>query len=328
MRSLRIAIVGLGKMGLLHASFLNVMPNVEVVALCDKSFLLRKFISKLFKKAQVVGDVVDFADLQLDSVYVTTPIPSHFPIIKALYSEKITNNLFVEKTLAANWDQTKELIDLAKNSGGINMVGYMKRFSVTFQLAKKLLNQGILGEVDSFCAFAFSSDFSRIKDGSKAPSSRGGVLRDLGSHVIDLSLLFFDNFEVKSATLKSLSGAGSEDSAHILVKKSGLEGEFNFSWCKDEYRMPFFGIEIKGSEGILKVTDDTVELTHAGQNKTWFKHDLDDHVKYLLGDPEYYREDEYFIDSLLSGNETEPNFLTASKVDYVIDQIKKVGKYG
>ena len=47
MKLLRVAVVGLGKMGLLHASILNMMPNVEVVALCDKSSLLLKIVKKL-----------------------------------------------------------------------------------------------------------------------------------------------------------------------------------------------------------------------------------------------------------------------------------------
>jgi predicted dehydrogenase len=323
MNRARIAVIGLGKMGLLHASIMNMMPNVDVVALCDKSYLLRKFVSKIFKKAQVVGDFEHFTDLDLDSIYIATPIPIHFPLVKRLYLEKVTRNLFVEKTLAADWDQARELVELAKTYEGVNMVGYMKRFSVTFQKAKEILNQGTLGELTDFDAFAFSSDFSMVNEGSKAPASRGGVLGDLGSHAIDLAHYFFGDFEVESAKLESLTGGLSEDSARFKVKKSLLEGQFNVSWCNDGYRMPSFGLNIKGRKGNLNVTDDFVKLDLSGNSKTWFKHDLHDHVKFLLGDSEYYREDEYFISSLLSGNATEPSFLTASKVDYTIDQIKK-----
>jgi threonine dehydrogenase-like Zn-dependent dehydrogenase len=66
MGRLRVAVVGLGKMVLLHASILSVMPSVEVIALCDKSWLLLKFVKKLFKKAQAVDDVEKLADLDLD----------------------------------------------------------------------------------------------------------------------------------------------------------------------------------------------------------------------------------------------------------------------
>jgi predicted dehydrogenase len=324
MERLRIAVVGLGKMGLLHASILNVMPSVEVVALCDKSSLLLKFVKKLFKEAQVVDDVERLADLNLDSVYVTTPIPVHFPVVKTLYLKKVARNLFVEKTLASSWDKAKELCELAQSFGDVNMVGYMKRFAVTFSKAKNILNQGTLGEIVSFEAYAYSSDFSEIQKGSKISASRGGVLEDLGAHIIDLALWFFGDLEVDSAMLKSMVEESCEDSAHFRVGQSGLEGLFDVSWCMDNYRLPDFGLVIKGDKGILRANDDKVELKlNDGKSSMWYRHDLDDNVGFLLGAPEYYREDECFINSVLTGSKAEPSFSTASRVDYVIDQVKK-----
>jgi len=323
MDCLRVAVVGLGKMGLLHASILNMMPNVEVVVLCDKSSLLLKFVNKLFRGSQTVKDVEELSDLDIDCAYVTTPIPSHYPVVSSLYSNKVTRNLFVEKTLADSWDKARELTELAETCGGINMVGYMKRFAVTFQKAKNLLNQGTIGEIASFDACAYSSDFADIKKGSKGSGSRGGVLSDLGSHVIDLALFFFDAFEVSSATVESIGDGGCEDSAQFTVKKPGLGGQFNVSWCMDNYHMPHFGLEIRGDKGTISVDDDKVELMLDGKSKKWYRHDLDDNVNFMLGVPEYYREDEYFVNSVLSGNKTELGFLTASKVDYIINQVQK-----
>jgi predicted dehydrogenase len=324
MDRLRVAVVGLGKMGLLHASILNVMPSVEVIALCDKSFLLLRFVKKLFKTVKVVDDVAKLADLDIDSVYVTTPIPTHFPVVKAIYLNKVTRNLFVEKTLASSWGKARELCDLAQTFGGVNMVGYMKRFSHTFGKARSLLNQGILGELDFFDVHAYSSDFSGIHKGSKMSSYRGGVLGDLGSHVIDLALWFFGDFEVDLAVLESVVEGSCEDSAHFTTKKSGLEGQFNVSWCMDNYRLPDFGLMITGQRGIMKVNDDHLELKlKDGASSMWYRHDLNDSVNFLLGEREYYREDEFFVKSILTDNNAEPSFKTASKVDYVIEQVKK-----
>jgi len=49
---------------------------------------------------------------------------------------------------------------------------------------------------------------------------------------------------------------------------------------------------------------------------------LNDNVGFLLGAPEYFREDEAFIKSILEGRVVEPTFLTASKVDYLIEQAR------
>ena len=56
-------------------------------------------------------------------------------------------------------NESKELCDLAKTYGGVNMVGYMKRFSVTFIKAKEILDKKFLGEDITFKAYAYSSDF-------------------------------------------------------------------------------------------------------------------------------------------------------------------------
>jgi predicted dehydrogenase len=327
MKTIKVAVVGLGKMGLLHASILNTMPNVEIMALCDKSSILRKLVKRLFKSAQVVDDVEKLAGLDLSSVYVTTPIPSHFPIVKNLLTNQMATSIFVEKTLTSSWEKSKELCELARTVAGVNMVGYMKRFSVTFLKVKKMLTENILGDLISFDAYAYSSDFSNVQPGSKKSTLRGGVLSDLGSHVIDLALWYFNDFEVRSAFSKSIVDQEGEDSVDFEVKKFDLEGTIHASWCMDNYRMPNFGLKITGHDGTLKVNDYTVELNlRNGAPQKWFKHDLDDHVKFLLGDSEYYREDESYINSILNSGKADPSFLDASRVDQIIDLVRKEAK--
>lgn len=317
--NLRVAVVGLGKMGLLHTSILNTLPNVELAALCDKSSLIRKVCKKMIKEVPVLDDVEPLSDLGIDVVYVTTPIPSHFIVLDTIYSQKIASNVFVEKTLASNSDQAKKLDNLAQNFGGVNMVGYMKRFAVTFKKAKDLLNQNALGDLVSFDAYAYSSDFFGVDGGSGKSAARGGVVHDLGAHVIDLALWFFGDLEVNSAKLQQ-----PEDSAEFSVNGADdLKGEFSMSWCKENYRMPEFALVVKGSEGTMNVNDDRVELTlNDGKSSCWYRHDLKDNVGFQLGGPEYFREDDYFIKSVLAKQDADPNFHTASKVDYLIDQVK------
>ena len=58
-----------------------------------------------------------------------------------------------------------------------------------------------------------------------------------------------------------------------------------------------------------------------GKSIHWHRHDLNDNVGFLLGAPEYFREDEYFVESILNGDNAEPSFDTASKVDYIIGKV-------
>jgi predicted dehydrogenase len=323
MDKLKVAVVGLGKMGLLHSSILGVIPSVEVVALCDKSFVLRRIAKKLFKHSVVVDDVEKLRDLSLDCAYVTAPIPAHFPIVNDLYSKSSICDVFVEKTLASSWNKANQLCALFEKNNGVNMVGYMKRFSVTFSKAKNLLDENVLGELESFKGSAYSSDFANSKRASKG-LSRGGVLSDLGSHIIDLALWFFGDFEVENAMIKSLVDEASEDEVSFRVKRLNLTGEFDISWCKDNYRLPNFALTVQGSKGSLAVNDSNIVLESPGKKPSiLYRPALNDNVGFLLGEPEYFREDEHFIKSILNGDKAEPSFRTASKVDYIIDNVKK-----
>jgi predicted dehydrogenase len=76
-KKLNVAVVGVGKMGLVHASLFNTLPNVELVALCDKSNLIRKFCGKLLSGVQIIDDIAKMSVFDLYIVCVTTPIPSH-----------------------------------------------------------------------------------------------------------------------------------------------------------------------------------------------------------------------------------------------------------
>jgi len=313
---LKVAIVGFGKMGILHAGILNVLPEVKLVAICEKSGLIRRFLKKLFKNVLVVDDVGELSDFGLDAVHVTTPISSHFAVAKSVYDLRVASNVFVEKPLASNYDEARELCDLALRFGGVNMVGYMRRFSVTFRKARDLLNQKVIGEPVSFSAYAFSSDFFGIDENSKIRTPKVGVLRDLGCHAIDLALWFFGDFKVNDAKIDSLFGGDSEDSVFFEVEtQSGVSGKFNVSWCVDKYRMPEVGFTVEGSKGVIRVNDDELELSlNCGERFRWFRHDLRDDVGFWLGAPEYYREDECFVKSLIDRKNPEPNFSVVRKL--------------
>jgi predicted dehydrogenase len=324
-RSLRFAVIGLGKMGLLHASILNVIPDVELVALVDKSALMSRVYKRIFSSTgiKVLSDFEKLSGLDLDAVYVTTPISSHYFIVSNLYRERIVRNMFVEKTLASNYDQAKKLCDFAKNFGSITMVGYMKRFSATFRRAKELLAQGVLEELHSFKAYAYSSDFLGLTKRSKSSASRGGALRDIGCHVVDLVLWLLGDLKVQDV-LSDVTDVGSATSVSFTAQTSyGLEGQFDVSQRMLNYRMPEFGLAIEGSKGRIEVNDDKLSLTLSNGSLTkWYKQDLSDNVAFFLGESEYFRENQHFVSSLLNNQISEPNFESASRVDNVLNQVR------
>jgi predicted dehydrogenase len=323
---IRVAVIGLGKMALLHASILGSMDNAKVVAFCEISPLVRRFAREIFPSVRVVSSVPELAGMNLDAVYITTPAGSHFPIIKTVYDMAIAHHVFVEKPLATSFARAKEACELARRHGGVNMVGYNRRFSVTFTRARQILGEGLLGELTSFEAYAYSSDFYGAKANPKG-SARGGVISDLGCHVADLALWLLGPMDVASAKVRSLLGGPSEDEADFSVlTANGLKGQIKTSWCRPEYRMPEIGLTIVGAKGTLKVDEDKVQLSlDSGQRKTWYKHDLSDEVPFFIGGTEYVREDHAFVRSIADGGSVEPSFETASEVERLIDEVKRTG---
>jgi len=124
------------------------------------------------------------------------------------------------------------------------MVGYMARFAVTFQKARELVKTDAIGDVVSFKGYAYSSDFISIPEKSYL---RGGVLRDLGCHVLDLALWYFGDLTMTEAWIDPKIPVNGESSATFHVTgRNRLVGEFDISWCKKGYRIPDYGLVIQG----------------------------------------------------------------------------------
>lgn len=324
-RRLKIAVIGFGKMGMLHAGILNTLPGIQLAAICEKNGLIRRFLKKIFRDAIIVDSVKNLSSIGLDAVYVTTPIRSHFPVIESVYENGVAGNLFVEKTLASSFDEARRICDLARRFGGVNMVGYVRRFSVTFMRAKSLLDSNIIGAPASFEAYVYSSDFFGLERDSRVRvnAPQVDVVRDLGCYALDLALWFFGDLKVRDVRFKSVLRSGSIDSVRFSVKTlDNIVGDFSVSWCVDGYRMPEVGFLIKGSEGNLSINDDELTLSLKDREaRRMLRHDLGDECGFWLGGPEYYREDERFIRSVAQGKTAEPCFEAAAKVDCLIDEV-------
>jgi len=324
--SLRVAVVGLGKMGLLHCGILNVLPGVELAGVCEAAPFTRRIIKKVLRKVPVVENVSDLSRLDLDGLFITTPTSSHYSVARTAIEANVAENLFIEKPLSNSYAQSRDLCELM-NSKGVSMVGYVRRFMVTFMKGKELLEQGIIGKPLSFKIDMSSSDFAGIHDPT-ASIARGGVLKDLGCYPIDLILWYFGKFGISSAAAQSLTGPGAIDAVHFSVQDNYTipAGEVFISWCVDGYRMPEVEFSIVGSKGTLLVNDDYVKLGVGGEISTLYRLNLNDHAGFWLGSPEYYREDEFFFKAIKEKLVGQPSFDSASRVEFVIEEIEAKAK--
>jgi len=297
---------------------------VKLIAICDKSKLVRWFTRRVLTDIHVVANINDLYKFDLDIIYVTTPIPTHYFVIKTILEEDLAENIFCEKTLSSSYIESRRLHMLALEKNVITMVGYQRRFAVTFMKAKELLEQGVIGDVISFEAYAYSSDFLFAQK-ENAKLARGGVLRDLGAHAIDLTLWLLGEMKVMNEEKIMVTN---DTATFYVTNEKGIRGYFDVSWIKPGYRMPEIRIKITGTHGIIDVNDDFIKLRTDSNEATWYRPDLKDNVDLLIGAPEFFREDKYFIECVLNKKPAKPDFLEGAKVDLIIDEVTKYASLG
>ncbi|MHB1907780.1 MAG: Gfo/Idh/MocA family protein [Nitrososphaerales archaeon] len=328
----KIGIVGLGKMGLLHAGILNALPSCSVTSITEKESMLTRFAKKLLPNLKFYTSLEDMLlkEHELDAIYVTTPISSHLPIIEKIATVRSDIGVFMEKPLAGNYYEAREISELSSKARIKGMVGFQKRFSPVFQKGKQFLESGVLGEPVSFSSYSYVSGVFNKGRGWRFKAGQGGALLDLGSHLIDILLWYFsDPISVEGSTESRYSKEVDDSARGTLKFKSGLIGSFDISWSIEGYRLPEIGVNIVGTKGKIWITDDSLKLelrqdsVQMRSGKYHFmKPEFDSAVDYLIGDPEYCIEDKHFTDCLSNQIMPQPDFWIGARVNHVIENLK------
>ncbi len=322
MDRLRTAVVGFGKMGVLHGALARATSLADVVVIVDKSQKVGKAVKKAFRdKVVVVTDLEGLRDLDLDAVYVTTPIPSHYDVTFEVIDAGI-KGIFVEKTLSDDARKSEMLVEKTSARDIVTAVGYQKRFVPTLRYLKNLLEEETLGAVESIHAYAYSEDFLAFehRKSQSVALSRGGVLRDLGAHAIDMAVWLLD-CEDPCIVNAGVSGNFPNDEVMLTFVANNADLVVSTSWCKAGYRAPEVGFELTCSKGQAFVTDDEVLIKKGSEEKKIYRVQFSEKVEYLLASPEYFLENKAFLKSV-DNNKRFPgaDFKEASVVDEILSK--------
>jgi len=327
---MRVAVIGIGKMGLLHAGVMNALEGVELCAISDTSNLLLSFAKNLKKSVHVYDDYVKMLDEENpDVAVITTPVFLHVPMANECVKRGI--HFLVEKPLCAFSTEATNLVDQIEDRNLTTMVGYMMRYVETFAKAKEIIASGALGRLMTFSATIYVAQLFKTGKGWRynKKESGGGVVIGQATHLIDLLRWYFGPVEFVSAHTKNWYSAEVEDFAHAFFKfKNGLTGWMDSSWSKRHHRLLEMNIEVQGEFGNLVVNDDEVkvylERSLNGYDLGWtsyLKPDLFEGVEIDLGGPQYSRQDITFIDAVKTGERVESDVRNAYEVQKLVDGI-------
>lgn len=205
-RRIRTAVVGYGLSGsVFHAPLIAADPrySLDVIATSDAG--RQAAATQRYPGVKTVpdGDAVLALAGDLDLVVLGTPPATHFPLAKAAMEAGL--DVVVDKPFAVSSAEGLELIAFAQRLGRVLTVFQNRRWDGDFLTAQKLLASEALGSVTRFeSSFErWSPDISKAWKASATAADGGGVLFDLGTHLIDQALLLFGPAAVAYAELQA-----------------------------------------------------------------------------------------------------------------------------
>ncbi|MDE2181447.1 MAG: Gfo/Idh/MocA family oxidoreductase [Alphaproteobacteria bacterium] len=331
---LRIAVIGLGKMGLSHYAIVNTHPNVKLVAVCDAS----EYVLSVLAKHAGVSTFVDYRKLlaseELDAVVVATPSSTHVEIVRAALEAGL--HVFCEKPFCLGAEVGFQLADQAEAAKRVNQVGYHYRFIGVFHELKRLLDCKTIGKVHHVRAEAFGPVVLRPKiiTWRSKKIEGGGCLHDYASHAIDLlNYLLGPPQSVRGTLFGRLYSQDVEDEVYATFNYgNGATGTLAANWSDESTRKMSMKISLWGANG--RVVADRQELfvylrrtegLPTNFRKGWNvirTMDVTSPVWFYLRGEEYSAQIGHFVDAITSGHAiTRSTFRSAAETQVVIDSM-------
>ncbi|MFY4723223.1 Gfo/Idh/MocA family protein [Streptomyces sp. LaBMicrA B280] len=168
---------------------------------------------------------------ELDLVVIASPNKTHVPLATAALAAGLP--VVVDKPVAGTAAEARTLAALAEDRGLLLSVFQNRRWDNDFLTLRALLEDGALGDVRRF-----ESRFERWRPRPKGgwresgdPAEIGGLLYDLGSHVVDQALVLFGPAaEVYAEADVRRPGAEADDDTFIaLTHESGVRSHLHVS---------------------------------------------------------------------------------------------------
>jgi len=244
MDKVKLGLIGLGYIGKVHLRNCLNLKSAQLIAVSDIS-------KKALNLAKRMGVKKTFRDYQqllnddsIEAVIIALPNHLHASCVKE--AAKAGKDILLEKPLARDVAEGKDILSAARKNGIKLMVGYPFRFSSPFQALKEKIKSGELGEVQ----IAYASDIAsgpflhRAERGIPRPVPEwwfkkeltgGGALMDLGSHMINLLRWYFGEVSNVKSYMGYRFNLDFEDHATCILKfQSGPIAIVNAGWFSQQ----------------------------------------------------------------------------------------------
>lgn len=197
-QDVRVAVLGLGRLGMFHASnMMNKVKGAELVLICDPiAEHAQRAADQLGVPAWTADPEDVFQNPDIDAIVIVTPTSTHADMIKQAAAHG--KQIFVEKPLTSTVEEADEVIDVVRQADVICQVGFMRRYDPGYFDAKQRIDAGEIGRPIYFKGFT--------RDSGSPPASfiknSGGIFLDCSIHDYDIARYLM------SSEISSVSGHG------------------------------------------------------------------------------------------------------------------------
>ncbi len=260
---MNFAVIGLGKIGIMHTAMVKRVPGAKLAALVDREPKLGRHVQSMLGTPVPFFTSIEEAakDLRLQGAFVCTPQFAHRGVAETCLGLGL--DVFVEKPLAHRLEDAEAMVTtLRKHPRAVTTVGYMKVHEGITREVQRLLDEHVLGPLRSFDASCYLSQVFGPKKGwiyAKLLSG-GGMVINSTCHLLYVLQKWFGPALAVTAWCHSLHSEEVEDEADIELEYAPLAGRLHTSWSKPGYDVETSTVTIQGDNGRLEVTQEGIRL--------------------------------------------------------------------
>lgn len=183
--AIRWGIIGLGYMGETFANAIDGNKDGYVAAVASRSLSKAQKFAIRHGKCKAYGsyeEMIQHAELNLDIIYIATPVKCHYDNIKLCLENG--KNVLCEKPITFTAAQLEELISLAQQHGCFLMEGMWMKCLPSFRKAKEWIESGRIGNIQIIKADFYKHEIVRPEHTIYDASKGGGVIHDFGIYAL------------------------------------------------------------------------------------------------------------------------------------------------
>lgn len=199
MKKIKTALLSYGMSGrVFHAPFLELHNGFELTGAWERS---KKLIQSDYPQVNSYASLEELLADDVELIVVNTPVETHYE-----YAKKVLlagKHALVEKAFTTTADEAEELNAIAKEKGLKLTVYQNRRWDSDFMTVKQIVDQNLLGDiVEAEFHFDRYNPLLSPKIHKETVNAGAGVLKDLGSHIIDQAIYLFGYPEAVHADIR------------------------------------------------------------------------------------------------------------------------------